>query len=183
MKHRIWFAAILGFGFAVSCATPVKLAGKAATFALKAGVGVAWNVAKGIGKIGTKEAVHALDLTADAATQILAEEASGKLVGDFWNAVQNGAIDAAYRMFSDGLKRDLKKRAFASYVAPWAGHIAAFEIIAQTVRQFSVEVPTRLTVHDPSTPAPVGVTVYVSNVDGRWQITGWEADPPRTDAR
>lgn len=162
-----------------ACATPVILAGKVATFALKTGVSLAWNVAKGIGKIGTKEAVHAIDLTADATLKMLAQTEAPQLVEKFWLAVQNGSPNAAYQLLSNTLQRKFNKKEFISYINPWAGHIAAYDLMTSSIRQFHVEIPTRLYMKDQATGAEVGVTVYVSNVDNRWVITGWEADKPR----
>ena len=179
MNRRCAILSVLILPVLAACATPVKLAGKVATFALKTGVSLAWNVAKGIGKIGTKEAVRAIDLTADATLKLIAQTEAPRLVEKFWLAVQNGSSGSAYQLLSIGLKQEFNKKEFVSYINPWAGHIAAYELMSHTVRQFHVEVPTRLSMKDRQTGAEVGVTVYVSNVDNRWVITGWEADKPR----
>lgn len=179
MRPLFCLVGIAFLAVVTSCSAPVRLVGKAAGFVLETGINLTWKVAKGIGRIGTKEAVHAIDLTADAAIQVLAQKESRRLVDDFWHALQTKSVAVAYRMVSADLKRQFPKNAFAAYIGPWAGHIAAYELMALTVRQFHVEVPTQLSVKGQEPGAKVGVTVYVSNVNNQWQITGWEADTGR----
>ncbi len=158
-----------------ACATPVQMAGKAAWFVVKLGTGLAWDVAKGIGRIGTKETVHALDLTRDASMKFLAQREADSLVQAFWNLVIGNKLPAAYDLLSKTLQHDMRRRDFDTYVKQWSSAVSGFQILESTVRQFHVETPTQLTVKSPDASAEITVKVYVSKLNEGWRITGWEA--------
>ena len=176
MKKRALAGAICASLILSACATPVKLAGKAAWFAVKLGAGLAWNVATGIGKIGTKETVNALDLTASAAIRLMAQKESDALVQAFWNLLMGNKLSTAYDLLSKGLKRDMQEREFNEYVQRWSSALSAFQTLDSTVRQFHVETPTKLTVRSSEAESEVLVKVYVSKLKEGWRITGWEAE-------
>lgn len=175
MRSLLFLGGIVFLIALTSCATPVRWAGKTALIVVKTGVGMVWNVAKLIGRIGTKGSPQGADLMADPTLQSLATAESRRVADEFWKSIQAGTIDPAYQMFSQTLKRKFKKRAFAAYVHPWAGHLKGYEVQPPTVQQFHVEVPTRLYVEREQTVETVEVAMYISKIADRWQITGWEA--------
>ncbi|MBI4179372.1 hypothetical protein HY522_08125 [bacterium] len=160
-----------------ACATPVKLAGKAAWMAVKLGTGLVWETARGIGRIGTKETVHAIDLTADAALAVLAQKESTILVEAFWSNLQGGAWRSAYGLFSDSLKRQMSRHDFETYVRSWISGVSGYRLLDLTVHQFHVEVPSRLMIKSKDSEEVLDVKVYVSKLKQGWKITGWEAPP------
>lgn len=159
-----------------ACATPVKLAGKVAWSAVELGAGLAWKIAAGLGKFGTRETVNALDLTADASRKIAAAREAKLLVETYWHYLQGGALAAAYDLFSDSLKHDMSRTEFYKYARERAGGVRDFQVMEGTVRQFHVEVPARILVQAEKEKAEVTVRTYVSQLKkGGWRITGWEA--------
>lgn len=177
LKNTSVICLVLAFG--VSCATPVKLAGKAAWSAVKLGTGLTWKIVTGIGKIGAKEALHAVDLTADVSMTMLARQESQALVKAFWDYMRGGTFVSAYGLLSDSLKKNFRKRDFLDYAGDWAPGIAGVEVLDADVRQFHVEIPARLHVNKEGAAADVRVVIYVSKIRDRWRITGWEGMPDR----
>ena len=162
-----------------ACATAGAIAGKAVWFAVDSGVRVTGATVHGVTRVVGIESKRAIDLTADAATRLWAEQESKKLAEMFWTGAQQGATEACYNLLSDELKKKISRARFAREAGQWAGRIRLIQIQPVTVQPDRVEVPVELSAVPPPGQSaslegtPSIVRLIVIPVQTRWKILSW----------
>ncbi len=154
-----------------ACATAGKMAGKAVWFAVESGVRLTGAAVHGVTRVVGMESKHVIDLTADAATRLWAEQESKKLAEMFWMGAEHGAYESCYNLLSNELKRKLPRERFKQEAGQWAGRIKMVRILPVTVQPDHVEVPTELSA--PAEGTISTVRLIVVPVQTGWKILSW----------
>lgn len=173
-RHR--FVTLAGiaaasFIFFCACATAGKMVGKVTWFAVDAGLRVTGATVQGVASVAGIESRRAVNLTASAASRLLAEQEATKLAQLFWSAAQGGALETCYGLLSDDLKRKLPWERFMEEAGKWAGRIRLVRIDPVIVRPDRVEVPTELAA--PAEDVTSTVRLVIIPFETTWKILSW----------